>query len=410
MVENVPAPPADDTPHPRAGQAAFLPRLGFAQQKLVPLLAARGVRTTVAPLYYMRDNPELALVPVAHRLGLALDPATHLRQLPSEARSAAFRGTAWGASRAFDPERDAISDTELEALAHGPLDLQRGRGGTLLLTSFHVVGEIGTRGRELDLLLARAGVAHFRAEHMDAPPLYAANPVSRQVYVSVAVPVGVLRDRRETVRLAAAYLSLGADGIWVKIDGFHERASRADIRAGGAFLRALADGGGTVVSCGSGQLYLGLLTNGVSASIGIGESERFRFPTDWKRATQGRERKGRARSAYHPSLLRSFRVTSEHAERAFLTSRCRCRRHPADRPPSGEAIGEHAAICRADEARDASTGEPVDRREWLLGLATKASWTAADTGLAHTPRAVFESLFAGWADAGEGPAWAGRGG
>src|SRR5688572_16291665 len=47
--------------HPRADSARFIPRLGQSQQRLRPLLAARGVTIVAAPLYYMQHNPELAL-------------------------------------------------------------------------------------------------------------------------------------------------------------------------------------------------------------------------------------------------------------------------------------------------------------------------------------------------------------
>jgi hypothetical protein len=41
------------------------------------------------------------------------------------------------------------------------------------------------------------------------------------------------------------------------------------------------------------------------------------------------------------------------------------------------------------------TGDIEDRREWLLGLATKASWAAADAEVPYTSREVYETLFAG---------------
>jgi hypothetical protein len=79
MMKTVDGASGDDLDlHPRADRAMFLPRLGYGQQGLVQLLVARGVRTTVAPLYYMGHNPELSLVPIRHRMGSVLDPCTQI--------------------------------------------------------------------------------------------------------------------------------------------------------------------------------------------------------------------------------------------------------------------------------------------------------------------------------------------
>jgi hypothetical protein len=399
LVASYPGPDNDDAPlHPTRERPAFLPRLSYGQQALVALLSTQGARATVAPLYYAQANPELALVPAQRRLGLVLDPATHVRERPLATRAPVFRTHPWGAvSEAFDPDHTAISEAELLELATGPLDLQRGRGATLMLTSYHVAGPVGSRGRDLDLLLARAGIAQFRSERMDEHPEHAAVQVTREVYATLAVRVENLRDASVRRRLADAYLDLDADGLWVKLLGFHEGAHAIDVGAGAAFLRCLAEGPKPVISDGAGQLYLGLLACGISASIGIGDSERFRYPTDWKQATRNTKGQGRVRSAYHPSFLRSFKVSSAAAKAAFGISRCRCGHHPGDQPPTNSQVGAHAAIVRMSDARDALDGSGEERREWLRGLARKASWAEHDAELpARNALATFNRLFSGW--------------
>jgi hypothetical protein len=147
-----------------------------------------------------------------------------------------------------------------------------------------------------------------------------------------------------------------------------------------------------VVSDGAGHLHLGLLANDISTSIGLAESERFvvareRDRSDWNR--------GRTRTIYHPKYLRSYRAGGDGAARAFKESGCRCLRHPSKQPPSGSAIGEHAAIVRAREAHEALDGEISERREWLLANAALASHRAHDAGVDYTPPAVYEALLDG---------------
>jgi hypothetical protein len=397
MVRSIPGrSAAADNPHPRPGRPVFMPRLGYEQQRLLPLLYEHGIRMTVAPLYYTDVNPELALVPNERQMAQALDPCSHLRQRPRAARSQAFSGLSFsGGADAFDPERDAVDDANFSTLVADPLDLARGRGATLLLTTFHLVGLAGTRGRDLDLRIAEAQVAHFAAQRMDQPHPEAAVQIPRELFATIAVAVGELRSGHDARRLAEAYLELAVHGFWVKLLGFDERASNADIRAGAAFLSALREDGRPVASCGAGQLYLGLLCDDISASIGIAEGERFRFPTDWREATKNRKRKGRVRVAYHRRLGRSFRLGSRQAANAFKTAPCDCKTHPRSEPPSGKGVEQHTAILRTREASQAIAGERQDRREWLEGLCTKASWTAADASVEHTPLEKYRALFEG---------------
>ncbi len=386
------------TCHPTVDEPLFIPRLGYEQQRLLPVVREHGVRMTAAPLYYMVPNPELALFATGSApLGLALDPCAHHRQLPLLRRSASFRDLPYGSCpTAFDPDRDPISDQDFLDLAVTAIELQRNRSATLMLTCAHLSGAVGTRGRELDLRLARAAIAHFRSQRMDEPPLYAANPARREIYASIAVPVGTLRSASARAALAHAYLDLAADGFWVKLAGFDERASRADIRAGGAFLASLRDGGRPVVGCQSGQLHLGLLADGLSASIGLAEGEHFRFPTDWKRQTNERgPARGRRRSAYHPKYLRSFRVGGDSARRAFAGAACGCGHHPQRQPPTGAEVEAHAAIARCRQAQEALDGEIDDRREWLLASAAMATHTAHDAGVDSTLPIVYDELLAG---------------
>lgn len=384
--------------HPTVDEPVFVPRLGHEQQRLLPALRQRGIRMTVSPLYYMTHNPELALFAAKRPpLGLALDLCAHHRQLPFDSRAAAFRALPYGsAPTAFDPEHDPVSDAEFLDLTITALELQRNRNATLMLTAAHLTGASGTRGRDLDLEIARASIAHFRTQRMDEPPVYAANPIRREIYATIAVPVTVLRTPAVAIALADAYLALAADGYWVKLEGFDERAARADIRAGAAFLAQLRDGGRPVLSCQAGQLHLGLLADGLSASIGLAEGERFRFPTDWsqQRTEQGAT-SGRRRSAYHPKYLRSFRLGDDAATQAFREASCPCRAHAARVPPSGREVELHAAVVRCRQAREALDGDTADRREWLLASAAMATHTARDAGVDAIPLVVFEELFHG---------------
>jgi hypothetical protein len=390
----------DDHPpsRPTVAGPAFVPRLGHEQQRLLPTLRRRGIRMTASPLNFMAHNPELALFASANRpLGLALDPCAHHRQLPFAARSASFRALPYGAlATAFDPDHDPVSNAEFVVLATTALELQRNRNATLMLTCAHLTGAVGTRGRELDVELARAGIAHFRTQRMDEPPLYAANPTRREIYATLAVPVRLLRDPAAAIALADAYLALAADGYWVRLEGFDERAARADIRAGGAFLACLRDGGRPIVCCQAGQLHLGLLADGLSASVGLAEGEHFRFPTDWKQQTNDRgQPRGRRRSAYHGKYLRSFRLGTDDARKAFAEAGCRCGAHPARQPPSGAEVELHAAVVRCQQAEEALDGELADRREWLLASAAMATHTAHDAGVDSTLPVIFEELFRG---------------
>lgn len=376
----------------------FVPRVGYEQQRLLPVLRDAGVRMTVSPLYYMAANPELALFSGgSDPLGLALDPCMHHRQLPLQARATSFRALPYGSEpQAFDPDHDVVRDPDFVRLATLPLELQRNRGATLMLTCAHLVGVMGTRGRELDLRLARATIAHFRAQRMDEPPAYGVNPARREIYAALAVRVNALHSPVVRQTLADAYLDLAADGLWVKLEGFDERASRADIRAGGAFLASLRDGDRPVLCDQPGQLHLGLLADGISASVGLAEGEHFRFPTDWKKqTTETGERRGRRRSAYHPKYLRSFRLGGDGARRAFTEASCPCGLHPPREAPDGARVEPHAAVLRCQQAREALHGDLLDRREWLLASAALATHLAHDAGVDSTLPVVFEELFAG---------------
>lgn len=399
VVEAIDATSGDDPDlHPRPGRAQFLPRLSQGQQALVPLLYQRGIRATVSPLYYAQHNPELSLLPTVHRMGNVLDPCTQIRQKPWSQRAAAFRALAFGNDpEPYLPDSAELTDEELVALATGPIDAARGRGGTILLTTFHLAGPIGTRGRDIELLLAELGIRHFREQRIDEPPPLAAVEVRREIYATIAVSLADLTSARARLALADAYLDLGADGLWVKIAGLHEKASDAGLRAAGAFFAALHESDKPVVSCGAGQLHLALLVEELSASIGIGESERFVIPSTWPTPEKGAKRRGRTRMAYHPKYHASFRVGSPEATAAFRQAPCTCGVHGASKPPTGLLVGDHAAILRAEQAAEALTGTTEERREWLLGSATKASWAADDAGITgrHTSLRKYEALFEG---------------
>jgi hypothetical protein len=191
----------------------------------------------VAPLYYMGHNNELAFVPSAEQMGIALDPCTQNRQRPWAERSDAFRSLPFGNHpNPYDPDRAGLSDAELLELGTGPLDIQRGAGATLMLSTFHLAGGWATRGRDIELALAGIAVRHFRQQRIDEPPRFAVVPVRREIYATVAVRVEDLLSPRARQSLADAYLALAPDGFWVKIADFDQRASLKNIRAAGGFL------------------------------------------------------------------------------------------------------------------------------------------------------------------------------
>jgi hypothetical protein len=373
-----------------------MPRLGYGQQALAPLLATQGIRTFVAPLYYLRDNPQLSLIP--QRLGQVLDPCTQLRQLPWRDRAPRFRELAFGnAPDPYDPDRAQLSDGDLLTLALGPLDDQRSRGATLMLSTFHLAGATGTRGRDVELALAGLAVEHFRGQRMDDPPPFSTSGVRRELYATVAVRLGDLSSARARRELADAYLALGADGIWVKIAELNERSSRASIRAAGLFLGALREGRVPVACCGPGQLHLPLLAEGISASIGIAEGERFAAPRPKRHAAGAGKMRGRTRMAYNAALHRSFRVGSTEADEAFAAAACDCGEHQRTQSPKGAAVARHAALLRARQADEAMQGSHAQRRERLRAAATAAARRADALGL-PAPHAVlecYEALFEG---------------
>lgn len=400
----MPLPPRDAVPsnvrcHPEPGRGQFLPRLGYRQQGLLGILRERGVTTTVAPLHFLRHNPELSLIPDSRPSGLVLDPCCQLRLLPWADRPTAFRSLGYGNDPdPYDPETARLTDDQILRLAVDPIAEARGRGGTMLLTTAHPAAGPGTRGRDLELLFAELGIAHFLAEGMREPPQFAAHGLRREIYVSIAIHARDLADRSDRARLAEVYLALEPDGLWVQIEGFHERAPDEQIRKSAAFLAALRESGKSVVSSGAGQLHLGLLAEDFSASIGLAESERFHIPAPWRRTNTNGDRRGRTRMAYNPKLHRSFRVGSADARTAFAAARCECDVHDPATPPDGLDVAKHAAVLRCEQAREALDGERDERREWVLASSAMASWAAADAGLPpekSSATKAYEALFAG---------------
>lgn len=391
-----------ESPHPTSSRPDFLPRLSPRQQGLVPLLIREGARSLVVPLHAFAHPGQLALPSAEGAIGHIFDPCTHIRQKPHSERTEGFRQFPFGNEpEPYEPDHARLSDAELLRLAIEPGDAQRSAGGTLTLSSYHITGGIGSRGREIDLLLAQIAIEHFRRERLAEPHPATSQGIRREIYATIAIPVEKLRTARARNALADAYLALDADGIWVKITGYHERASLDSIRAGSAFLGALRDSGKPLVSCGAGQLHLALLADDISASIGLGDSERFTLPSTWPPPSEDGKPKGRMRMAYHAGVHRSFRVGTGDASRIFAAAECTCGEHEARRPPTGVTVARHAAILRSQQAKEALNGERADRREWLLAAADAASWRAADAEIpgkytaASTYGAVFDGLDAG---------------
>lgn len=378
--------------HPHAGEGSLLPFLGHQQQGLLTTLAERGVTTTVSPLHYMSHNRELALFSTADPpLGLALDPMTYRRQLPAAERGHAYKAQAHGDGPAFDPDRDRLTQMERTALAIDPIELQRTHGATMLITTHHLCGPVGSRGRTLDLELARLSIDHFAAERMDQPPEHAAVRTAREIYAGLAVNEDVLRSPAMLLRLVDAYAQLDAAGFWVRLAGFTHSASGAILRGGGQFLGALSEFGRPVVCSGAGSLHLPLLVADISSSIGLGEAESFSVP----RSSSRRHAGPRGRLIYHPTYARSFRAGRDPARRAFHTSQCRCREHPPSQAPHGIAIDKHNLSVRTTEAHEARAGSVAERREWLRAVTAMASHFAVDANVRHLSTATVDTMLAG---------------
>jgi hypothetical protein len=369
------------------------------QQHLLGALAQRGITTTAAPLHYMQHNPELALfVTASAPLGLALDPMTDRRQLPAEIRGKAFRAQPHGNGPAFDPDRHRLTGTERNALAIGPIELQRGHGATLLITTYHMCGAVGTRGRTLDLALAQRGIEHFNSERLDLPAPHAAVQTPREIYAGIAVTEDVLQSPLQLIRLVDAYSQLDADGYWVKLAGFRHSGVRAIVQGGGHLLGALTQTGRPIVCSGAGSLHLALLVADISSSIGLGEAESYNAPQANSRRHEG----PRARLIYHPVYARSFLADHDPVRRAFAAASCRCHAHPGNKPPRGGAIDAHNVRVRAIEASEAVTGTIAERREWLRALVNLASHFAADADVDHLAGGTVDAFLAG-VDAGREP-------
>jgi hypothetical protein len=368
-----------DGPHPQAASAALIPRLGVGQARLVPFFFERGFRTVALPLYYGQMLSQLTLGARPEEAGLVLDPMTHIRQQPRDERAKSFRALPYGdGAEPFDPDCDELDDASIEALALEPPELQRLAGATLILTTYAVVGGVGTRGRDLELLLARVAVEDFRSQRFDEPPDDASYSFRRQIYATIAAPVDLLRSPTAARKLADSYLDISADGFWVKLLGFDEGTRLESIEAAGRFFSYLREGERPLVACCPGQLFLGFLVDDISASIGIAGHERFKFPQPWK---PGSETKGRSRPIYSARLMRSLMGHDRRLPTVFERAPCRCRSHEPRIPPSAGEIDFHAASCRAEQAIDALDGDRLDRREWLSAIAERATEVAKDLDL-----------------------------
>jgi hypothetical protein len=384
--------------HPRAGHGSLVAWLGHGQQRLLPLLEQAGVTCTASPLHFMSHNRELSLFAApAGRLGLALDPMTPWRQLPKSHRGKAFRAQPFGGDPTFDPCRDRLSTEERVRLAETPLDAQRAHGATLLMTTYHLSGDPDSRGRQLDLELARLGAEHYWAERMDEPPIHAALAIPRQLYAALGVERDVVSAPGSVERLAAAYAELDVDGYWLRIERFDERGPLRQIEGAAALLGALAETGRPVVCCGPGALHLALLVSDISSCVGFGEGERFSMPDTSRPRPEG----PRLRTAYHPGMLRSFQPNAAPAQRAFKAAPCRRGSHPKRQPPQAGSVEEHGVLVRAREAREALDGSAEERREWLRATAAMASHLGHDAGVDVVPYSTLAAVLDG-VDAGRG--------
>jgi hypothetical protein len=166
----------------------------------------------------------------------------------------------------------------------------------------------------------------------------------------------------------------------------------------GAFLQLLREGGLPVVACGPGQLALGLWANDFVVCIGIGESERFVWPSNWRqmKKTKAGKPPGRVRYAYNKAFGRSFKLKSEDAQRAFEAGACDCAHHDAPgAPPTASKLDFHAADARLEEFNALCRGDVAARRAEVLNRARRSERLGRAASLKYTSLAQFEALFSG---------------
>jgi hypothetical protein len=372
-MEALPSQDEASHPHPRVGASQWIPRLGFADRGLIPLIAASGIRMTARSLAQEGVNPQLGfLAREPYELGLVLEPETWRNQVPPPDRAPGFNALPYALREtALRPDHDRLAPDSIRNYAEAVVDEQAARGATLLLTPCHHVSEPDRSGRATDLELADAAAAYVQSEGLRAPAATDPHQVERELYAAIIVDVRALSEETSAF-LLARYCALPVDGFWVRVSNLSHESSPACALEAATFLFALqAASNRPVVLAGGGHLHLGFLASGLAgASIGIAENERFSFPAPAPRPGP------RSLVAYHPLLLRNYAINGPLISAAFQTHGCGCGHHDPEVPPSGREVKRHTLTLRLSDAHFFTSGA-IDEREEHLRQRIEQARTAA---------------------------------
>lgn len=342
--------------HPATGSPPILiPRFGQRDRSVFEAFAPYGLQTIAQSIAQNAASRSIAARARLMNLGLIVDPETHRNQLRRAQRTESFNRLEISFPRSWAPEQEHLSPGSRRRYLEATLNEQRGRGATVLIPPYHLVGGSGSSARALDLRFVRDAVDMFGAyAEPDLVPALA-------LYAGVAVHVGLLLDPGECSWMIEAYSDLEVDGYWIKVDGLSPESSVPAIEAAGNFVFGLQRiSGRPVILVGPGNLYLAFLASKLAAtSIGVGQSERVRF-------TELPETFAPTHRVYHGTLLRNVVPTrtprsAAMAEAAFDQFPCDCGHHPPNAIPRGAGVPSHTLSVRVHEAL--ALGRLADRQE-----------------------------------------------
>ena len=378
--------PAEEV-HPRCGEPAIIPWLGFEDQRLLARLDEAGIKTTAKALVQDVTNPQVALFAretFGH--GLALVPDNWRNQLPvgHRLRPASFESLPYSLAAAYTPDEDAFEGQALAKYAEETLEAEAERHATLLIAPAHVAGVPGTLGREVELRLLEAAVDYAEREGLREPAASDVNETPRVLFALILISAADLTT--ETVkRLVAQYGSLGVDGFIVHPVGQCESGVRA------AAVASLAAGLEAVtrkpaVVQGAGDLYLAYLAAQFSVCTGFAESRKLVFPPPAPPKKDKHGGRPRRLPVLHPEMLHSFAVRStgsqaERLSRAFDEYRCDCGAHVADLPPQNNCETKNHTLEVA-LTEWGSLRKAADAERWLVRRCVRATNARRALGVA----------------------------
>lgn len=349
-------------PHPSVGRSVLVPRLGYSDRRLEPLLERSDIRLMARSLTQEAARPQLGLLRYGSDVGLVLDPECWRNEVAPGERPSSFRRLRYSlASRRFSPDFEELDEEELRVYAEAVVDEQLEFGATLIITPHHHVRDFGStsRGRATELRLAECVVNYFHAEGLSEPGPREPVSMRRKIYGGLVVCLEDLNSE-VSAQLQALYAALNVDGYWVRISNLSETSLAAKVLIAAGFLLGLQQlSGRPVVLAGGGNLHLAFLASGLAgACIGMAENERFSFPSPKPSGP-------RILPAYHRLMLRSFHPARSHAREVFEAFGCDCGFHPPELPPLGPEIKSHAFACRTRDAVELTTGSVPEREAHL---------------------------------------------